>query len=839
MPPRPGEARTAFRVVVREAGVYRVAFEQFVAAGFSGPGLPSRRLGLTNDGRPVPLYLRDGGDGVLGPGDSVEFVGAPPGADGSKLGDYASENVYLLRETDSPPLRMTSGRGSPALTGVKPLPLVRTQNLEKDLILLRLPGEGIDSLWYWARLTNIDPEPFRVPLDLADLDMASGRPVTLRVTLRGWSSAVSKPAGEADHRVFVSLNGSPVASVDWNNSDGERVVDVQGLSGASFRPGANTLELRVPPRASGVGRDPIVDVSVLNRVDVTYPVSPKLGASAVCLRPAPGTGPGDVTLLSDSSSPIVAYGASGLRVESSPGPKRGASGPRVFPGLGAEKEFWAVPDGAQKLAIVEPLRSDHLSDPAHQADYVIVVHPDLAESIEPLAAFHRARGLHVLVIDIRSIWDEFGNGLVKPSALRDFFSVALDTWQKPAPRWALLVGDASWDVKNVEVNDLGYPDATYTFAHQTNFAKVPSTPYAKNAALNHRNLIPTFSYGSYDGHAASDNYFVATSESDSTPRLAIGRLPVTERSEVSAIVQKSIRYVNEAGPGPWRRSVLWISNGDAFPRSLSDSLAAKIALRGLASTKVYPDLTSATNAKHQARIRDAIDEGQLLIHFWGHGGRYIWRTAPVDLKRNEDLFTLDDIDELKPSARLPIVVSMTCYSAPFDHPNADSIGEKLLRTPERGAVAVLAASWRNAPGQGLSEAVAEEFTRPGTVGEAMVRAKIRADDATFTRQYNLLGDPALPLALPTGTLSLSAKRDLDGLPRVKVALAEPLRDSRLVVDWLDCDGQSVGRSELAGGALAEIVFEGNREDAPRVSRVLVYAWNEISGADGVGSTEVP
>ena len=49
-----------------------------------------------------------------------------------------------------------------------------------------------------------------------------------------------------------------------------------------------------------------------------------------------------------------------------------------------------------------------------------------------------------------------------------------------------------------------------------------------------------------------------------------------------------------------------------------------------------------------------------------------------------------------------MVLSMTCYSAPFDHPSADSIGEKFLRVPGKGAVAVLAASWRNAPYQAMS-----------------------------------------------------------------------------------------------------------------------------------------
>ena len=136
------------------------------------------------------------------------------------------------------------------------------------------------------------------------------------------------------------------------------------------------------------------------------------------------------------------------------------------------------------------------------------------------------------------------------------------------------------------------------------------------------------------------------------------------------------------------------------------------------------------------------------MHFYGHGGRYIWRTGPPDLRKNHDLFTLEDLDELQAHDRLPVVLSMTCYSAPFDHPNADSIGEKLLRMPDRGAVAVLAASWRNSPTRRMSELLLEELVQAATVGEAIMLAKRRSEHRDFQYQYNLLGDPAIPLGVP-------------------------------------------------------------------------------------------
>jgi hypothetical protein len=179
---------------------------------------------------------------------------------------------------------------------------------------------------------------------------------------------------------------------------------------------------------------------------------------------------------------------------------------------------------------------------------------------------------------------------------------------------------------------------------------------------------------------------------------------------------------------------------------LSDRLAGEFP--GFSAEKIYPLPTEPSNADHRQRLLRAFDRGQLLVHFIGHGGRYIWRTGPPDLEKNHDLFTLEDLDELRPHSRLPVVLSMTCYSAPFDHPNADSIGEKLLRIRDRGAVAVVAASWRNSPTEETSRLLLEEFTKPGTIGEAFARAKRRSTNREFVYQYNLLGDPATPLAVP-------------------------------------------------------------------------------------------
>src|SRR5690606_12915241 len=177
----------------------------------------------------------------------------------------------------------------------------------------------------------------------------------------------------------------------------------------------------------------------------------------------------------------------------------------------------------------------------------------------------------------------------------------------------------------------------------------------------------------------SDNAFVAFENDIDKPQMAIGRFPVIKPTEVTAIVDKTIDYVENPKMGNWRQSVMFITNDDLAFQKTSDRLAAEVGDMGFSPAKIYPKSSDKDNAKHQQKLMQDFDKGQLLVHFLGHGGRYIWRTGPPDPRKNHDLFTLDNVSELKNAGRLPMVLSMTCYSAPFDNPTEDSIGEKFLR----------------------------------------------------------------------------------------------------------------------------------------------------------------
>ena len=91
---------------------------------------------------------------------------------------------------------------------------------------------------------------------------------------------------------------------------------------------------------------------------------------------------------------------------------------------------------------------------------------------------------------------------------------------------------------------------------------------------------------------------------------------------------------------------------------------------------------------------------------------------------------------------------MTCSSGPFDHPTADSIAEAFLRSQQRGAIGVLAASWRVPASQRFSSLLINALLEKGErIGEAILKAKREERRRTLVESYNLLGDPAMMLAI--------------------------------------------------------------------------------------------
>ncbi|MEZ5461097.1 C25 family cysteine peptidase [Dokdonella sp.] len=757
------------------------------------PGLAdctSDRLVMKTKGKEVALRVVDE-DGKFGPGDRVEWLGQQLHGPASWFNNYSINNVYVLSAADGSHMRMHDLEAA----GAGAAPLERTLHMEQENLLIRLdpsqhkPGEEPD-VWQWVKLTHADPEPFSTRFDLPDLASTRTADVRLRLNFRGISKVAVpyKLRGTPvdDHVLDVRVNGALLEQLRWNGRD-EFTHEIS-VAAENLRPAANKLTLSIPKRGLPWKEEQnIVDVVMFNWMEASYPLKGDIEAGAPPMQTAQ---PSDLAIelhwKGDGPAPALVGddGSRRLPLKLGNGRYRYASAP-------PEVSLYPEASFASPVAL-RSIGESVLRTPGTGYDYLIVSHASLIDSIRPLAEYHEKQGLKVAVLDVASVYDEFNHGIVHPQAIRNLVDHAWHEWPEPRPRFLLLVGDASFDIRHDEYNDLAYAK----FAHSAQemlpgqFSGIPATRYeSTDKLLASRNLIPTWQYPSAEGQSASDNWFGAVDGDDYHPVVAVGRFPVVEPAEVSAIVDKTLDYLTTPQPGSWRRDVMFITDESNYFKKASDEIASSVGQKGFLSDKIYASSDEKDNIAHQSAIKDGLNSGQLLVHFIGHGGRYIWRTGPPDLRKNHDLFTLDDVSQLENGDRLPMILSMTCYSAPFDNPTEDSIGERFLREPGKGAVAVFAASWRNAPSTTFSKNLVKELLVPdATIGEAIVRAKKSIDDRTLVEMYNLLGDPAVVLERPRSR----ARVQLAGGrwdPSVTVALPDKDFYGRVGVDWIDAENK--------------------------------------------------
>ncbi|HEX4480035.1 MAG TPA: C25 family cysteine peptidase [Rudaea sp.] len=768
-------------IEIKDSGVYTLDYATLIAAQPTLSDCRADELYLLNRGKEVPLRVSADAAGLFSAGQSIAWIGTMLHGPQSWFDQYSAVNVYQLGAAPGSHARL---RAVDTLAANATTSLQRTLHFEQENFMLRVsdqemkPGEEPD-VWQWAKLTPIDPKPFSFDFDLPDADLHGARTAEFTFNFRGMSNVPAKPneAKAPDHVVEIAINGKSLAPLKWDGR--HEFKSTLEVPLASLKPKGNTIVIRVPKRDKPNDATTfIVDVVMVNWFEAEFP-----------LRDDP----------TDRTSAFRAVRDGNIDMREPNADVFGSDGtvqPAARVALRKDIDYFLADRKAPHAPVLaRPIADDSLRSETQGFDYLIVAHPSLIDAIQPLAEFHRAHGMRVNVIDVDTIYDEFNGGIVHPSAIRDLVAWGTSRWSTK-PKYLLLVGDASFDIhhdqrtnrpdKHMYASRVNPPQAEMT--RPDGFWALGSTSYAEfSKQLPNRNLIPTWQYPTSDGQSASDNSFVALDGDDIHPQLAVGRLPVVRADEVKAIVDKTLAYLTAPTPGEWRRDVTFVSTSEVPSfKSTSDKIASDLVSRGFVVNNVYSDAREK-DAQHYENVRETLkrdlDAGNLLVHFLGHGGQYIWRVGPIG-----DLFSLDDVSALKNAGRYPMVLAMTCFSAPFDHPTEDSIGERFLRESDKGAVAVFAASWSNWPNPENSKTLVEALLKPGTtIGEAILSVKRKTQDPVLVEMYNLLGDPAIVLVQPKEKLAFARSGDRWN-PQLYVRVPAYDFGGDVDVDWIDDKG---------------------------------------------------
>jgi hypothetical protein len=505
-----------------------------------------------------------------------------------------------------------------------------------------------------------------------------------------WAQGVSDAAAGLDHHLRVSLNGSFLGETEWNGKEAKE-LELE-MPAALLREGENVLELE---NVGDTGAP--YSMIMLNRFSILHPRRALAGGDASRGRPGrsgAAESPGAFVLDLTGEAPLWLVGTSGgFRVE-------------------AEHEYVVVDPMRVERPLVRTASRPWLSDARRGADYLAIAPRAFRQSLEPLLSHRRNEGLRVEFADVESIYAEFGFGEPRPEAIRDFIRYAYHHWSKPSPSYVLLAGDGTYDFKDYLGTGVG-------------------------------NQVPPYLTRTSYLWAPSDPTLAAVNGDDSLPDIAIGRLPAASAEELGHMVHKILDY--ERAPF-WMRDPLVLVADDADVAgnfAANEDVLASSVLSGHDVTKLYLD--RMTPAALRDAIRDAFDQGAGLVSYVGHGGIHLWA--------DENVFHLSDVDALAPRATQTFVVTMNCLNGYFHFPYFDSLAEKLVKSPGKGAVAAFSPGGLSLDEPAhrfhqllLHEVVNQPHTRLGDAVLAAQRAY--AERGAFPELlsiYHLFGDPALRL----------------------------------------------------------------------------------------------
>ena len=394
-------------------------------------------------------------------------------------------------------------------------------------------------------------------------------------------------------------------------------------------------------------------------------------------------------------------------------------------------------------------------------DFLIISHPDFLSESQRLASHRRQHnGWNVVVVTPDQIYREFSSGRQDVTAIRDFIKHLYTGGQLKS---VLLMGKASYDYKD-------------RLERNTNF--VP-TYESRNS------LSPLATY-------SSDDYFAFLEDNEGTwgespvqhhtLDIGIGRLPVKTAEEARTVVDKIIHYdTYKSGFGRWRKEIVFVAddgnNSDNFTsghQSQANVMAEMIESQhsGFDTKKIFLGTYAKTTKPNGEAIPEAnqdvvrrFERGSLIINFTGHGNERQWA--------DENIFSSVEIEELE-NQSYPFLVTATCEFGRQDDPTIVSGAELSMLHKNGGAIGLVTTS--RPVNAGTNFVLNQQFynallqspsSHVPSLGEVFRDTKNNSSSGVGNRNFSLLGDPSMALAIPYESVIVTKVQTKSGSDTLK------------------------------------------------------------------------
>ena len=402
-------------------------------------------------------------------------------------------------------------------------------------------------------------------------------------------------------------------------------------------------------------------------------------------------------------------------------------------------------------------------------DYVIVTPNTHLAQANRLAQINRDQNsLNVKVVTLESVYKEFNTGNKDIAAIRNMVKYVYDNASTPERRikYLCLFGDSSFDYKG---------------KMSSNANNVPSWH-----AYDSYNLTNSFVSDDFYGMMDSNEGSMITSD---RLDIAVGRILADSPERAKQMVDKVAVYYSKEAFGSWRNNFIAISDDvdetyESTLQETTDGIADEItaAKPFLNAVKIHTDSyqqeASAGGDRYPevtGAIANAIENGGLVVNYFGHGGEDGWAF--------ERLFQKADVQALRNDCKLACFVTVTCEYTKFDNPFRVTAGELVYWNKTGGAISLITTTRQIFVSVGVDFNIKlEEYLfsyndsdiyadhEYPSMAEALRLTKNSNSIAGVGQKYLVfyIGDPALKLAFPKPNVRLTKINDLPAAGNTEV-----------------------------------------------------------------------
>ncbi len=755
---------TWYKIAIQADGVYKLSYSFLQSLGIDMTTLAPQNIKIYGNGggmlselnsnaRPDDLvenavYVQGEGDAVFNVEDYVLFYGKGPNdwsynsASCPKFEhtvNLYSDSAYYFINTDLGAGKRIQSQASSTL------PITHTVNSFDDYSFHE--NESVNFIksgreWFGEYFENVTAYNFS--FSFPNIDVAANATVKASIASRYLSS------GNATYAVSSQSGNTIIAISNVSGSSYDNYAKI--LSGCySFAPTASNVTVNVTKQTTDA-------VAWLNYIEVNVRRQLTMSGTQMIFRDAQSMGIGNVAQYNVTSSlPIQIWDISDLsniKLQSVVNPV--ATLFQFILPADTLKQFVAFTGSSYNTPTASGVVANQNLHALSDKNFIVVAHPDFYQEALQLAEHHESKdNLSSIVVSPQQIYNEFSSGAQDVSAIRDFVKMFYDkaTNVNGMPQFLLLFGDGSYDNKK-------------RFGSNTNF--IPTYQ-------SYESTIPTSSYVTDDFYGLLDDN-EGLWNNDAVD-IGIGRFPVKSKAEAQAAVNKILNYTKTGVPlletssnsctnqvtgspfGSWRTTVCFIGDdedGDihisqanqlatAVDTTYNDYNIDKIYLDSYLQQATpggnrYPDVVDAINKR--------IEQGALIINYTGHGGE-----AGLG---HERIIEVSQINKWNNANRLALFFTATCEFSRYDNPEQTSAGEYAFLNPNGGAIALLStvrlvfASPNFYLNQDFYKAAFEPVNgKMPRLGNLYEFIKTQAGgNSVNSRNFTLLGDPALMLAYP-------------------------------------------------------------------------------------------